>query len=73
MTNKNFLVTYYQTLMEVFDPWGSKNLKIDYKCQKIEKNGDVKILQDFPLHLEIKQTYFQTLDEVPWLLRLRKF
>ena len=37
MTNKNFLVTYYQTLMEVFDPWGSKNLKIDYKCQKIEK------------------------------------
>ena len=59
MTNKNFPLTYNQTITEVSWPLGLKNLNNEHKCQKIEKNGqkcqkyakngDVKILQTFHL------------------------
>ena len=32
----------------------------------------VKILQDILFNLKIIQTYFRTLEEVPWLLTLKK-
>ena len=32
----------------------------------------LKILQDIPLNLKIIQTYFQTLEEVPWLFDAEK-
>ena len=58
MTNKNFPVTYHQTLTEVFDPWVSKNVNNNNKCEKNEKSCqkiavicDVKISQEIPLPL----------------------
>ena len=39
--------------------------------QKYAKIRDVKILQDIPFNLEIIQ-YFQTLEEFPGFLRLKK-
>ena len=63
MTNKKFSVTYYQIARKFSDPWSSKNLNNDNKCQKIEtnvktcqKNAKIryaKILQVTLLHLGI--------------------
>ena len=81
MTNKKFPVTYHQTLTEVFRPLSLKNLKNNNRrqknekksCQKIAEICYVKISQDIPLPLEIIVTYFQTLEQLPWLLRLKFF
>ena len=48
-----------------------KKLKKRAKIVKIAKIRDDKILQDIPLHLEITKTYFHTLEEITWLLRLK--
>ena len=43
------------------------------KCQKYAKFCDAKILQDVPFKSRnYSVTYLQTLEEVPWLLRLKK-
>ena len=55
----------------------TNNFKIEKICQyfskKIAKIRDFEILINILLHLKkYTVTYFQTLEEVPWLLRLRK-
>ena len=66
MTNKNFPLTYNQTITKVSWPLGLKNLNNEYKCQKIQMykcqkiqriqmsnvNTNVKCLADIPFNLE---------------------
>ena len=47
-----------------------KKLQVLYK--KYKKVRDVKILQEIPLLLNYTVTNFETIEEVPWLLRQKK-
>ena len=66
MINKKFSITYFQTLTQVFwtlwlkKTWimtiNEKNWKKTGKnCQKYAEIRDVKLLQDIPFNLHIKQ------------------